>query len=238
MIALLLSSIACISKTKDNSFDTALRYTHEVNDLTRSFGEKLWDNFKGKETLGIPVADFTAKVKELFGDVKLTENPLVYDFDLNKNGFIDREEAGLAFRNVFISISRDVAFNGLKFSAPKGSSKRSIDSYIFNISKKYENVKNLVNHLFDLADKNKNGLLSTGKFLETFTFKPTENLHNIVNTVNPTGEEKINKDQAFYLFALLVLDSEVKQEGNGIRVAGAEREEGDDKGKHFLQKKF
>ncbi len=233
LVALLLTTISCVSKLKESPFDTALRYTWEANHITREFGENFWDKAKNKHSLGVPVEDFVVQVKEIFGHVKLTKNPLVYEFDLNKNGYIDREESGLAFRNTFISIARDVAFNGLKYKAPKGKYQRAIDSHIFNISKKYDHVKELVDHLFDKADQNKNKLLSTKKFLETFSFKKTANLDNIINTVNPSGEEKIDKDQAFYLFCLLVLDSEVKEEGKDVQVLGAEDK--NDR-KDFLQK--
>jgi hypothetical protein len=233
-IALLLASITCLRKIKqDNPFQTALRYTREANEITESYGYDLFDQNENHE-LGISVADFTDIIKDIFGNVQLTKNPLVYDFDLNKNGFIDREEAGIALRNVFISIARDVAFHGLKYSAPKGRDSDFINSLVENISDKYYKVKKIVDGLFDKADIDGNGLISTDDFLETFRFEATENLHNIVNTVNPTGEEKINKDQAFYLFALLVLDSQVHEEGDDIRVSGAE----DGHGKHFLQKKF
>jgi hypothetical protein len=237
LVALLLASITCIRKLNKNSkespFEKTLRITREANEKTESFGHGLFDKYENKQALGIPVADFNANLKAIIGDVKFSENPLTYDFDLNKNGFIDREEAGLALRNVFISIARDVAFKGAKYSAPEGKHSKNVNSLVEYIAGRYSEVKKVVDGLFDQADNNKNGLLSTGKFLETFSFKSSPNLQNIINTVNPTGEEKINKDQAFYLFALLVLDSQVHEEGSDIRVAGAENGQG----KHFLQKK-
>jgi hypothetical protein len=235
LIALLLASIACIRKMKHESdFEKTLRFTRDVNENTENFGHALFDKYQNKQDLGIPVADFVAHLQKTFGVKNLSENPLTYEYDLNKNGFIDREEAGLALRNTFISIARDVAFNGVKYSAPEGEESHKINQFVKHIAGRYTEVKKMVDGLFDKADEDGNGLLSTIDFLGTFDFKPTKNLHNIVNTVNPTGEEKINKDQAFYLFALLVLDSQVHEEGSDIRVAGAENGHG----KHFLQKKF
>jgi hypothetical protein len=233
LIALLLSSIACIRNNKKESpFQKTLRITREVNHNTEKFGHALFDRFENKQDLGIPVADFVAHLQKTFGVKELSENPLDYEFDLNKNGFIDRQEAGLALRNTFISIARDVAFKGVQYSAPEGSESEKINSFVKHIAGKYTEVKKIVDGLFDKADQNKNGLLSTEKFLQTFTFK-SANLKSIIANVNPTGEEKINKEQAFYLFALLVLDSQVHEEGSDIRVAGAENRQG----KHFLQKK-
>jgi hypothetical protein len=220
-IALLLASITCIRIKQEAPFQKTLRITREANEKTESFGHALFDKYENKQALGIPVADFNAHIKAVFGDVQLTENPLTYDFDLNKNGFIDREEAGLALRNTFISIARDVAFRGLNFSAPEGKHSENVNSLVKYVAGRYTEVKQLVDGLFDSADHDGNGLLSSKDFLGTFSFKSSPNLQSILKTVNPSGEERINKDQAFYLFALLVLDSQVHEEGSHVTVSGA-----------------
>jgi hypothetical protein len=233
--ALLLASITCITNNKpkkESAFDETVRITREANKNTERFGHAFFDRAEGKTDQGIPVQSFVSQIKEIFGNTQPSANPLVYDFDLNKNGFIDREEAGLAFRNTFIAYGRDVAFNGLQYHAPEGKHAKAVDSLVQWVAGKYRHVQKKVNGLFDGADQNGNGLLSTGKFLETFSFPKTKNLKTIIDTVNPTGEEKINKSQAFYLFSLLVLDSQVHEEGRGIKVAGAE-----ENGHSFLQKK-
>jgi hypothetical protein len=220
-IALLLASITCIRKIKKESpFQKTLSITREANEKTESFGHDLFDKYESKQALGIPVADFSAHIKAIIGDVKLTENPLTYDFDLNQNGFIDREEAGLAMRNTFISIARDVAFHDLQYSAPQGKHSEIVDYLVKFVAHRYTQVKKLVDELFDSADHDGNGLLSSEDFLGTFSFK-SKNLQNILNTVNPSGQERINKDQAFYLFALLVLDAQVHEEGSHVTVSGA-----------------
>jgi hypothetical protein len=236
VFALLLASITCITNNKpkkESAFDEAVRITREANKHTERFGHAFFDRAEGKTDKGIPLQSFVSQIKQIFGDVKPSDNPLVYDFDLNKNGFIDREEAGLAFRNIIIAYGRDVAFKGLEYAAPEGKVGDAINKIVGWVADKYNHVQKQVNKLFDGVDLNKNGLLSTGKFLETFTFPKTDNLKTIIETVNPTGEEKINKDQAFYLFCLLVLESQVHEEGKGIKVAGAE----ESRGHSFLQKK-
>jgi hypothetical protein len=233
LIALLLASITCIRKLKESTFDETLRITREANKHTERFGHAFFDRAEGKTDQGIPVQSFVSQIKEIFGNTQPSANPLVYDFDLNKNGYIDREEAGLAFRNIFIAYGKDVAFNGLEYDAPEGKHAEAVDSLVQWVAGKYRHVQKKVNGLFDGADQNGNGLLSTGKFLETFSFPKSVNLGNIINTVNPSGEEKINKDQAFYLFCLIVLDTQVHEEGSDVRVAGAE----ESNGHSFLQKK-
>jgi hypothetical protein len=231
---LILGSISSMRefKHRETPFERALRLFREVNTDTENYGAAFYYRIENKTAQGIPTIDFVAKVKSLFGDVQLSENPFVYEYDLNNNGFIDEHESGLAFRNIVISLARDVAFNGLKYSAPAGENQTYINFLVSETAKKYMETKNVVDQLFGVADIERKGLLSTEKFLSTFNFPETPSLKNILASQNPSGAEKINKEQAFYIFGLLVLENQKEEEGK-VKVAGAEAEH--DFGKHFLQ---
>jgi hypothetical protein len=234
LIILMLVYITCIRELKhrETPFERTLRLTREVNTDTENYGAAFFDRVQDKSAEGIPTIDFIAKINSIFGDIKLSDNPFVYEFDLNNNGYIDEHESGLAFRNIIISLARDVAFKGLKYSAPAGENQSYINLLVSETAKKYIETRNVVYQLFDVADIEKKGLLSTEKFLNTFSFPETTSLKSILASQNPSGNAKINKEQAFYIFGLLVLEHQKIEEGK-IKVAGVEDKH--DFGKHFLQ---
>jgi hypothetical protein len=237
LIALMLASITCNRKTRKLSpFENAVRILREVNKNTENFGYALYDRFENKEKNGIPIQDFISHLQKLFGIEKPSLSPFNYAFDLNNDKFISRKEAGLALRNTFVSLASDV-IRGVKYSAPEGTQSDKINSLLKYVLNKNKEVREIVDELFDKADKNNNELLSTKDFLQTFKFKPSPNFQNILNTVNPKGEEKINKVQAYKLFLLLAADIEVEEEeGQDMRVLGAEDREIQEK--YLLRNKF
>jgi hypothetical protein len=150
-------------------------------------------------------------------------NPFVYSFDLNKDGFINRQESKVAFRNIIISIARDVAFKGLKYQPKASKFSKHISLSVNLTAKRYTEFKQMVDKVFDKADENKNGLLSTQDFLKAFKVKSSRGIKQILENVNPGGEDKMTKKQVFEAYGLVILKAnEESQEGHGFKVKGAQ----------------
>ena len=213
LFALLLSSIACIRRDRENEnrdpFQQTILWTKQVNGKARALGSIFYkDNVEKGNKKGIPVADFEKSFREIFGDLsKVGPNPFVYAFDLDNDGFISKEESSLAFRNAIVTIGGHLVL-GNKYEIPAGKYQEKVQEAVAFTVDKYQKVGNFVNNLFDKADENKNGKLSTKKFLETFQFASTPNVQKILESQNPGGAENITKQQAFNIFALLALDTE------------------------------
>ena len=165
---------------------------------------------------------YLPNIQKVFGDLShIGSNPFTYNIDLNDDGVISKYESGIAFRNAIVTIAGSLALGG-SYEVPESDFHDEVVNQIEFTKDKYFRVKQYVDGLFDEADKNKNGLLSTKKFLETFQFPSTPAIQTILENANPGGAENINKNQAFEIFALLALESEKVEEPIDLNVVGAQ----------------
>jgi hypothetical protein len=210
LTALLLASITCIRKMRKeekNIFQEASKVSAFIFQKTEELGHKFFDAIEDKDEKGVPVEDFAHLFLDNFGPKIGTNHLLSEELDLNNNGFVDREESGVAFRNIIVSLGLDVIAKGLEYSAPEGEFSEAIDQNIEKVAEGFEHVKERIDQLYDAADESGKGRVTAKEFVELLRYPYLLDVPSVLEKVVSSGEERINKIQAFYIFELLILDS-------------------------------
>jgi hypothetical protein len=214
VIILILSSVICVLEdiklddlvNSENLFKKALRFTSEINFNITKIAEELMFLNSDKDFKKNLVKPYNEKLKEVFGDLDLfLNNQFMKNSQFKNFDFFDKFESVIVFRNIIISIAYDEIFNNLKYKLPyvvKFS--EEVNKSIDFTKKNYLLIRDIVNNIFDKADINKNGLISTYEFLNIFPFEKNFYLDQIIDTQNPKGVEKINKLKAFDIFLLII----------------------------------
>jgi len=115
-------------------------------------------------------------------------------------------EAGLAFRNIVITIASQVAFDGLKFEAAEGKWKKDVDEAVAFTAKRFTKTREITDDLFEKIDANGDGFITIDEFLAVFpNVVPKDKLSALFAQVDVNGDGKLDKDEAFHLYGLIVL---------------------------------
>jgi Ca2+-binding EF-hand superfamily protein len=204
----------------DPQFARSIDYTVQVNNRADVIGKLIFKKLAAGKPV-IPKEKFDEFLKSINPDLSIdgTVNLFRYDYDENHDGTISPKEAGIALRNILVAVAADKAFKHIEFVA-KGQFKKQIEETVDFIADKYIKVREIVRSLFKVADVNNDGALEKEEFFAVFKFKPkSKSIDEFWAQIDKDGDGKIDVDQAFDLYALLVLDmNEQSKNAMGGRV--------------------